>query len=219
MRPAVFAAAIWVPVFGALAEVSEPDARFVPTLAKEAAAEGNAAFELKDYATARRAYERVLDLAPDNLVGLVNLGVVEFSSGNVDRAEALLRRAVRLRMETAAAWLTLGIIYMDREESDQALAALSQAVLYDPQNARARNFLGVVIGRRGWIDGAQSELRRAVELDPAYSDAHYNLAAFYLEEKPPKTELARRHYYRAVELGAKPDPEIEKVLKSTAPRQ
>lgn len=199
------------------AETSSPT--FVPALAKEAAAEGNAAFERKDYATARRAYERVLDLAPDNLVGLVNLGVVEFHAGNPGRAEEFLRRAVRLRMETAAAWLTLGIIYMDREQFDQALAALAQAVLYDPQNARARNFLGVVIGRRGWIDGAQSELRRAVELDPAYADAHYNLAAFYLEEKPPKVELARRHYYRAVELGAAPDAEIEKVLKSAPSRQ
>ncbi len=198
-------------------KISDP--KFVPAIAKESAVEGNSAFLRKDYAGARKAYRRVLDLVPDNVLGLVNLGVVEFSTGNTDKAEELLKKAVSIRLENPAAWLTLGIIYMDREEFDAALAALSQAVLQDPRNPRARNYLGVVIGRKGWIDGAQSELRRSVELDPSYSDAHYNLAVFYLEEKPPAVELARRHYYRAVELGAEKDAAIEKVLKSGAPKQ
>ena len=197
----------------------EPKAGFVPSVAKEAAAEGNSAFLRKDYVGARKAYQRVLEIVPDNVLGLVNLGVVEFSAGNTDKAEELLKKAVSIRLENPAAWLTLGIISMDREQFDAALAALSQAVLQDPRNPRARNYLGVVIGRKGWIDGAQSELRRAVELDPSYSDAHYNLAVFYLEEKPPAIELARRHYYRAVELGAEKDPAIEKVLKSGTPKQ
>ena len=107
---------------------------------------------------------------------------------------------------------------MDEDRSDAALAALSQAALYDPKSARTRNFLGVVIGRRGWIDGAQAELRRAVELDPSYTDAHYNLAVFYLQEKPPAIELARRHYFKARELGLEKDDAMEKVFKSTTPK-
>ena len=197
-------------------EPKPSESRFVPTIAKEAVAEGNAAFLRKDYAAARKAYQRVVDLVPDNALGLTNLGVVEFSAGNLDKAEELLKKAVAMRLENPAAWLTLGIIYMDKEQFDAALAALAQAVLQDPRNPRARNYLGVVIGRKGWIDGAQSELRRAVELDPSYSDAHYNLAVFYLEEKPPAIELARRHYYRALELGAKSDPAIEKSFKPDA---
>ncbi len=195
------------------------ETQFVPAVAKEAATEGNAAFLRKDYARARKAYQRVLEMVPDNVLGLVNLGVVEFSAGNTAKAGELLRKAVSLRLENPAAWLTLGIIAMDEERFDEALADLSQAVWQDPRNPRARNYLGVVIGRKGWIDGAQSELRRAVELDPTYSDAHYNLAVFYLEEKPPAIELARRHYYRAVELGAEKDAAIEKVLNSGAPKQ
>ena len=197
------------------ADPVETSVDFVPTVARKAAGEGNIAFLRKDYNAARKAYQQVLDLVPNNLLGLLNLGVVEFSAGNNASAEELLKKAVRIRMETAAAWLTLGIIYMDQDRFDEALAALSQAVLYDPRNARARNYLGVVIGRNGWIDGAQFELRRAVELDPSYADAHYNLAAFYLQDKPPSVELARRHYFRSVELGAPADPAIEKILKPT----
>jgi Flp pilus assembly protein TadD len=93
--------------------------------------------------------------------------------------------------------------------------ALASAMLQDDPGATVGDFLGVVIGRQGWIDGAQQELRRAVELDPAYADAHYNLAAFYLEEKPPAVELAKRHYFKAVELGVEKDPAMEKVFQSS----
>jgi tetratricopeptide (TPR) repeat protein len=194
---------------------SVDDGRYVPEVAREAAAEGNAAFARGDYERARRAYLKVVDLAPDNLLGLINLGVVEYSLKKFEEAESHLKRAVRLKLDAAPAWLTLGIIYLDQNRLDEALAALAQATLYDPRNARARNYLGVVVGRKGWIDGAQVELRRAVEIDPNYSDAHYNLAVFYLEGRPPSTELARRHYFRALELGAEPDPEIAQTLKAT----
>lgn len=193
------------------------DGTYVPDIAREAAGEGNAAFARRDYERARRAYRKVLDFAPDNLLGLINLGVVEFSAKNFSEAEGLLRRAVQIKLDAAPAWLTLGIIYMDQGKLDSALAALTQATLYDPRNARARNYLGVVVGRKGWIDGAQDELRKAVDIDPGYSDAHYNLAVFYLENKPPSVELARRHYFRAVELGAEKDPEIESVLNAAVP--
>ena len=196
---------------------SADDGRYVPEIARQAAAEGSAAFARGDFEGARRAYLKVIDLAPDNLLGLINLGVVEYSLKKFEDAEGHLKRAVRLKIDAAPAWLTLGIIYLEQNRLDEALAALSQATLYDPRNARARNYLGVVVGRKGWIDGAQVELRRAVEIDPNYSDAHYNLAVFYMEGRPPSTELARRHYFRAIELGADPDPEIEQSLKAPSP--
>jgi len=203
------------PVSAASPSPTPNEANFVPAIARAAAADGAAAFARKDYDRARKAYKKMLDLAPDNVVGLINLGVVEIAAKKPEEAEKALKRAVQMRLDSAAAWLTLGTMYMDQNRLDEALAALSQATLYDPNNARAHNFLGVVVGRKGWIDGAQAELRKALEIDPNYSDAHYNLAVFYLEQKPPSVELARRHYYSAVELGAEKDPDIEKTLNTT----
>jgi tetratricopeptide (TPR) repeat protein len=207
---AVFALALAT----ALHAVAE-EKKFLPRQLAEALAAGNAAFVAKDYPSARSAYNQALAVDPDNLVALVNLGMLESQSGDPAKARELLERAVRLRLETPQAWLTLGMIHMDADRFPDALAALSQAALLDPANPRAHNFLGVVIGRQGWIDGAQQELRRAVELDPAYADAHYNLAAFYLEEKPPAVELAKRHYFKALELGVEKDPAMEKVFRSS----
>ena len=202
----------------ALLQAAPPTTNFVPQALSDAVEEGNAAYEKKDYAVARKAYERVLKLDGSNLMGLVNLGLVESALGNKAKVEETLKKAISIRLETAPAWLALGMMYMDEDRSDAALAALSQAALYDPQNARTRNFLGVVIGRRGWIDGAQTELRRAVELDPSYADAHYNLAVFYLQEKTPAIELARRHYFKARELGLEKDNEMEKVFITSSPK-
>ena len=187
-------------------------ATFVPDIARASAGEGNDAFAKGDYKAARHAYLRVLELVPNNLVALVNLGLVEFRAGNPKEAEKYLKQAVQLRLETGPAWLTLGMMELDQGRIDEAFAALSQAVLYEGSNARAHNYLGVVLGRKGWIDGAEQELRRAVELDPAARDAHYNLAVIYLQETPPAIELARRHYFRALELGGAPDAAIEKTL-------
>lgn len=196
---------------------SVPDpATFVPEVARIVAAEGNQAFEKGEYKAARHSYEKVLELAPGNLVALVNLGLIEFRLGDPAKAEKILRQALQERLETGPAWFALGMICLEQGRTEEAFAALGSAVTHDPSNARAHNYLGVVLGRKGWLDGAEAELRRAVEIDAAYRDAHYNLAIIYLQRKPPAIELARRHYFKSIELGGKPDPIIEKTLAARA---
>ena len=175
--------------------------------------EGIAAFQKGNFEGAREAYLRVLNIEPNNLPALVNLGTVEYRLGNFDESERLLRRSLQIKADNPTAWLNLGILYLDRKEFMRALAAVAQAVVYAPKDPVARNYLGVAAGRNRWFDAAESELRRAIELDPGYADAHFNLAVFCLERVPPAKELARRHYHRALELGAEPDKLIEEALK------
>ena len=127
-------------------------------------------------------------------------------------AERRLKQVLHTEPENATAWLLLGIAAYEQEHLDAAQAHLSQAILYAPKNAQAHQFLGVLFGRKGWYGAAEDELRRAIELQPDFTDAHYNLALVYLERTPPSIELARRHYERAIELGAPPDPSIVKKL-------
>ena len=175
--------------------------------------EGIAAFEKGNFDGAREAYLRVLNIEPNNLPALVNLGTVEFRLGNHEESERLLRRSLQIKADNPTAWLNLGILYLDRNEFMRALAAVAQAVVYAPKDPVARNYLGVAAGRNRWFDAAEAELRRAIELKPDYADAHFNLAVFCLERVPPAKELARRHYHRAVELGAERDKLIETALK------
>lgn len=202
---------------GAWSEELPGSPDILPPVVLEAIEEGNAAFAKQDYKRAQSAYQMVLQVTPRNLLALVNLGLTEFYLGNPDEAESLLLRAVREKLETSPAWLVLGMIYLDTGRLPEALAALANANLYDSRNARARNFLGVTIGEMGWFDGAESEFRQAIEIDPNYVDAHYNLAHFCLRRRQPAVELARRHYLRALELGAERDSDIEARLKADPP--
>lgn len=174
--------------------------------------EGVRAFEQKDLVAAREKFQQALKINPDHVIALVNLGSLEYRSGRLEEAETALRRATRLSPESIPAWLTLGVVAYEVGKLDLALAALSQSVLLDPANAKARSYLGVTVGRMGWRDGAESELLKAIELDETYADAHFNLAVIHLQRVPPVTELARRHYERAVELGAPRDSVVEKQL-------
>lgn len=185
-----------------------------PAGTEKLAREGALASADLDWAKAKEAYARILKLAPDHPLVLSNLGAVEFRMGNIPEASRLLQKATALEPRIAQNWLTLGIIAWKQGSLHLALSHLGRALHEDPGDPRAHNHLGVVMRELGWKTAAETELQRALILDPGYADAHFNLAVMYLDQDPPLIELARRHYYAAVDYGAAPDPQIEAKLKT-----
>jgi Flp pilus assembly protein TadD len=173
-----------------------------------------AAFQKGDLATAENDFQKVLKLAPKNAATLVNLGLIAYRQKSFVAAEEHLQKAIEAQPQAGLGWLLLGVVRYDQDKLDGALAALAQAVYLEPKDARAHHYLGVTIGRKGWYSGAEEQMRTAIELEPDYPEAHYNLAVFYLQRVPPALELARRHYYKSVDLGAEADPEMEKKLSA-----
>jgi Flp pilus assembly protein TadD len=181
--------------------------------AAQALNEGLNLFRNSKFSDAKEAFKRVTILAPTHPVGWINLGSIEFRAEELDLAAEHLKIAVGLDPSAQQAWLTLGIIAYKKNDLDWGLAALSQAVYLNPKDAKAHLYLGVLIRKKGWLSGAEEEMRKAIELDESYAEAHYNLAVLCLERQPPAFELARRHYFEALKLGAQPDPELDKTFK------
>jgi Tfp pilus assembly protein PilF len=168
---------------------------------------------VKDFANgnleaAKIGFQKVLAIAPENPPALINLALIAQRQQHGDEADKFLRRVIQKDATNATAWLLLGIGAYERNELEAALAHLAEAVLHAPQDARAHQFLGATFGRRGWYSAGEDELRRSLELDPKSAEAHFNIATIYMERIPPAVELARRHYQRALELGAQPDPKL-----------
>lgn len=203
---------------GSMLRAADPSEAPLPTLpeeARSAASRGLADFRNDKFEDAKSEFKKMTELSPTHPMAWANLGSAEFRLGEFPEAEEHLKKAVRLDPTAQQAWLTLGIIDYQKNDLYAGLAALSQAVYLDPQDPKAHLYLGVLIRKRGWLQGAEDEMRKAIDLDEQYADAHFNLAVLYLERQPPAIELARRHYYRALKLGAEHDEELDRVLKKT----
>jgi tetratricopeptide (TPR) repeat protein len=171
------------------------------------------AFARKEWDKARGYYLDMLKAEPDNPLTLANIGAVEQQAGRMKEARNYLLRAVKINPALQQTWLALGLVCHEMGDSYLAVSALTRAAYEDPLDPRAHNYLAVVARALGWLDAAEAELLRALELKPDYANAHFNLALMYLDRKPPAVELARRHYGRAVALGAEKDEVVEEKLK------
>lgn len=192
---------------------SQPLEKTAPRVAQAYAKTALDAMTRGDLETAKREFGKVLNFVPGNVPTTINLGLIAYREKDYARAEALLKKVARTEPENGLPWLLLGMVAYDQDKLDAALAALAQAVFYAPKDARAHHYLGVTIGKKGWYSGAEDELRKAIAIDPGYGEAHYNLAVFYLQRKPPAVELARRHYEKSLNLGGATDPQLEEQLE------
>lgn len=187
-----------------------------PELA-ELAQEGVKAVTEERWDDARRHYLELVSAAPDNALAYANLGVAEYQLGNHLAAAGNLEKSLDLNPGIAENWLTLGLIHYERRSLELSLSALTRAIHEDPSSAKARLYLAAVARDYGWREAAVTELERALDIDPNLPEAHFNLALTYLDEKPPRLELARRHYHAAIENGAPPAPDIEALLSPDSP--
>ncbi len=185
----------------------------LPPEVAEMAKHGALAVAEGSWEKARGIYLEMIKLAPDNALAYANLGVAEHQLGNLLAASGNLGKSLELNPHIARNWQTMGLISYERRELALAISCLTRAIHEDPEDPESRLLLAAVIRDYGWKEAAVTELQRAIELDPGQASAHYNLAVTYLEMKPPRLELARRHYYAAVDLGTTPSPEIEALFK------
>jgi tetratricopeptide (TPR) repeat protein len=213
LRGSLLAAAVALVLYPVTVLSDQANTPVMEPAARQAFENGLLKFRAGQFEEAKQSFAQVTTLLPNYSGGWINLGSAEYRLGEYDDAEKHLRKAVHLDPEFTQAWLTLGIIAYQKGELEAGLAALSQAVYLEPDNAHAHMYLGVLARKRGWLDAAEEELRKAVELDDSYAEAHFNLAMVYTERQPPAIELARRHYYRALALGAPADVDLERLLK------
>ena len=116
----------------------------------------------------RTAYERVLEVAPDNVTALNNLA---FLLAENDAPQEALKYAERLRLlplDNVATWDTVGVVLMRNERWDEALVAFNRALAIETtdeaQRLYAQLHLGELLAQRGRLTEARRALREALDL-------------------------------------------------------
>jgi Flp pilus assembly protein TadD/septal ring factor EnvC (AmiA/AmiB activator) len=185
----------------------------VPEELAPLAREAKENFDQGKFRTSEKQYEQILAKSPNNLYALSNLGAVYFRTGRLKAAELTLKKATTLAPKDEFSRRTLGIVYYRQAKYDDAVTELTKALAINPKSFIAHNYLGITASEKGWQEAAEKEMLEAIAANPDYVDAHYNLAVIYATNKPPAKELAKRHYSKALELGAEANPTLENLLR------
>ena len=180
---------------------------------KECLAKAKDEFDRQDYLQSENTFREALKISPDDYFALSNIGVVEFQLGKMTEAEEYLKRASAKGTDSSFALTTLGIVHYRQQRLDEAQKVLRKAVSINAQDFTAHNYLGIVLAASGDGKAGEGEIMKAIEINPQYADAHFNLAVIYATGKPPAKMMAKKHYAKAIELGAPPDPSLERLVQ------
>jgi tetratricopeptide (TPR) repeat protein len=150
------------------------------------------------YAQAESAFEGALRLRPGYATAHINLGITLTKLGRFDAAALVLRKALELEPENAAALTNLGQLLIDIgdvELLDAAESLLRKAVAVAPALAQAINSLGNVFRLQSRFDDAVSCYLHALQCDPRGAMPCQNLGK--LRQQQGRYEEAARWFEQA----------------------
>jgi tetratricopeptide (TPR) repeat protein len=112
------------------------------------------------------AYHRVLSANPAHVDALINLGMLSYDGGDLEKAADCFRRAAALEEENAVAQFNLGSVLEEMGELEEARQHLRLAVRLDARYADAHYNLAFVCEKLAARAEARQHWQLYVELDP-----------------------------------------------------
>ena len=129
-----------------------------------------------NYPAAVKAYNRGLEVEPENVELLNSLGFALFQQGKSQEAVSALEKALEVDPKHWKAHNNMALASIDIGELEMAEAHYRESLAIEPQPA-IYNDLGFVLERQGLPHEAADMYRKSLELEPESATAHYNLAA------------------------------------------
>lgn len=135
-------------------------------------------------------YKKSIELKPDYLWALINLGYSYKELGNIDSAKIAIYRAKKINPDD------LDVIHIDAiltaysGDLDQSILEFSKIIAQDPKRASAYADRGWSLYQLRRFDDAIRDFDKAISLDPANNVAYHNRAAVRLEKDDQEGGLA-----------------------------
>ena len=141
-------------------------------------------------ADAEKVFEQILAKNPDNNQTLNYLGYMWAESGvNLERAQAMLQKAVAAEPRNGAYIDSLGWIYYQQGKLELAEKFLTDAARLMPRDATVHEHLGDVLAKRGQVSRALELYRAALKLEPeAKDEAKLRSKIAELEKQKPQAQ-------------------------------
>jgi predicted O-linked N-acetylglucosamine transferase (SPINDLY family) len=133
-------------------------------------------YQQRQLPAAVAAYEKFLQLKPNDGKGLNNLGRALLDLGDCGRALQALQHAVAAVPTNASAFCNLGDALRACGKPGEANDAYRRAVAIDPKMAEAHSSLGTFLVQCGQIGEGIASLQHAISLNPRLYSARFNLS-------------------------------------------
>jgi Flp pilus assembly protein TadD len=135
--------------------------------------------ERREWGAARRAYEDVVAILPNDFEAWNNLGTIGLELRRPIDAIAALRRAIALRPMAAMIHLNLSRALAAAERHDERVAGMRAAASRFPDDASVFLELGLAEAAIERFDDAEQALVQAAKLDPANPASYVELTLLY----------------------------------------
>jgi len=142
-------------------------AREVPRRADDWFERACALEDAGDLDAAEDALRRVLELEPQHIAAVVNLGNLRYRRGDVDGARRQYEQALAIAPDRAEGYYNVGFLLLDGGDPRGAVPLLHAALDRDPEFPDAYYNLALAYERLGQLERARDLWRRCLELDPA----------------------------------------------------
>lgn len=171
---------------------------------------GEALFSVGNDEESLSAFQKALEIEPDNVIARYNYGTVLQELKQYEQALKEYDKAVALQPDLAKAFNNRGMTYFLLGNYRKAVADLQKAFALDASIVEVHNNLGVVFSQLGKKKTAHKYFLEAIRLRPDYDRAHYNLALYYRERGKP--EEAFRHFLRLKSINADLSEQLRKEM-------
>jgi tetratricopeptide (TPR) repeat protein len=147
------------------------------------------------FGEAQEDFAKSAELAPNEVLPDVALGLIAIQTGHLDQSVQNLRRAAERHPDSYLAqyWLSNALLRSgaapDSKDGDEMLHALEVSVRLNPNYWHSRADLGKALLERDQVDRAIVELQKASDLNPKATSPIYLLAQAY--RKKGETARAR----------------------------
>src|SRR5262249_3740447 len=128
-------------------------------------------FITKTWFEAESCYLKALQLKPDYVPAMINLGRLRIVRKDLNGAVEMLDRAVKLQPASAAANYFLGDAYLEAKLGSKAVPYLNEAIRLDPVTmADAHLLFAALYNAMGLKDKAAADYAAFLKQRPDYSD-------------------------------------------------
>jgi eukaryotic-like serine/threonine-protein kinase len=128
------------------------------------------------------AFQRVLELDPENIDAYLGLGNTYDSLGRIAEAEQAFRHAIEIRPACWSCYNTLGAFLNEHSRYGEAADAWRKVTELTPDNVWGYMNVGVAYFNKGQFEMAETYFRRGLQLAPDNPDLYSNVGtvSFFL---------------------------------------